>query len=170
MSHGVVADGYMTATDSYTGYMYVFGKGKSATTVTAPDVVIQKGSGVVIKGTVLDLSQAQPGTPCVSKESMTQQMEYLHLQRPIGGLWQNETTTGVPVLLTAVASDGTAIDLGTATTNGYSGVFSLAWTPPEVALTRSSPPSWATNPTAAQCQQPPYRWVQRQQHLNRNRK
>jgi hypothetical protein len=130
MSSGVIADGYMTATDIYTGYMYVFGKGQSATTVTAPDVVMPKGNGVVIKGTVLDLSTAQPGTPCVSQKSMTQQMEYLHLQRPIGGLWQNETITGVPVMLTAIDSNGTVIDLGTATTNGYSGVFSLAWTPP----------------------------------------
>jgi hypothetical protein len=131
MSHGAVADGYLTATDSYTGYMYVFGKGKSQTTVTAPDTVMPKGNGVVIKGAVLDLSPASPGTPCVSKESMTQQMEYLHLQRPIGGLWQNETVTGVPVMLTAIGSDGTYYDLGTATTNGYSGVFSKSWTPPE---------------------------------------
>lgn len=129
MSAGVIADGYMTATDSYMGYMYVFGKGKSATTVTAPDVVMPKGNGVVIKGTVLDLSPAQAGTPCVSEQSMTLQMEYLHLQRPIGGLWQNETITGVPVSLTAIGSDGTVIDIGTVTTNGYYGTFSAVWTP-----------------------------------------
>ena len=49
----------------------VFGKGLSATTVTTPDVVVPKGTGVVIKGTVLDLSPAQPNTPCVSKDSMS---------------------------------------------------------------------------------------------------
>jgi hypothetical protein len=130
MSAGVIADGYMTASDSNEGYMYVFGKGQSATTVTAPDVVMPKGNGVVIKGTVVDLSPAQPGTPCVSKESMTTQMEYLHLQRSIAGPWENETITGVPVALTAIGSDGSVFDLGTATSNGYSGVFSLAWTPP----------------------------------------
>ena len=74
-----IADGYMTL-GSRDGYMYVFGKGKSATTVTAPDTAVTKGNGIMIKGTVLDLSPAQPGTPCVSKESMTLQMEYLHLQ------------------------------------------------------------------------------------------
>ena len=110
--------------------MYVFGKGKSATAVTAPDVVVTKGNGVVIRGTVLDLSPAQPGTPCVSKDSMTTQMEYLHMQLPITGVLGNETITGVPVALTAIGSDGKVYDLGTATTNGYSGVFSLAWTPP----------------------------------------
>jgi len=86
MNYGVVADGYLVAANSWDGYQYVFGKGKSETTVTAPDIVISKGEGVVIKGTVLDMFPAQPGTPCVSKESMSLQMEYLHLQRPIGGI------------------------------------------------------------------------------------
>jgi hypothetical protein len=90
----------------YDGYLYWFGKGKSATTVTAPDIVVSKGTGVVIRGTVLDLSPAQPGTPCVSKDSMSTQMEYLHMQKPIDGMWHNLTMTGVPVALTAIGSDG----------------------------------------------------------------
>jgi hypothetical protein len=57
-------------------------------------------------------------------------MEYLHLQQPIGGIWNNETITGVPVSLTAISENDTVYDLGTAMTNGYSGVFSQAWTPP----------------------------------------
>jgi len=129
MSQGAIADGYMTASNSWDGYMYVFGKGKSATTVTAPDVVVSKGTGVVIKGTVMDQSPAQPDTPCVSKESMTTQMEYKHLQMPIDGLWHNETITGVPVSLTAIGSDGSFTDLGTVTTDGYYGTYSKTWTP-----------------------------------------
>jgi outer membrane protein assembly factor BamB len=127
---GPVADGYLFASDAYTGYMYVFGKGKSATTVSAPDIVVPKGSSVVIKGTVLDMSPAQLGTPAVSKESMTTQMEYLNLQIPIGGVWGNATITGVPVTLTAIGSDETLIDIGTVTTNGYYGTFSKSWIPP----------------------------------------
>jgi len=130
MSPGAVADGYLTASNAYDGYTYIIGKGKSATTVTAPDVVIPKGSGAVIKGTVLDLSPAQPGTPCVSKDSMATQMEYLHMQHPIDGVGHNIQMTGVPVVLTAIGSDGTVIDLGTATTNAYYGTFSKSWTPP----------------------------------------
>jgi outer membrane protein assembly factor BamB len=130
MSPGGVADGYLTAADSRDGYMYVFGKGKSATTVTAPDVAVPKGTGVVIKGSVLDQSPAQPGTPCVSKESMSLQMENLHLQMPVGGVWKNETITGVPVALTAIGSDGSVTDIGTVTTNGYYGTFNKEWTPP----------------------------------------
>jgi hypothetical protein len=131
LSYGAVADGYLVAANSWDGYMYVIGKGKSATTVTAPDVVVPLGTGVLIKGTVLDMSPAQPGNPAVSKESMSTQMEYLHLSMPQGGLFNNETITGVPVVLTAIGSDGTVIDMGIATTNGYSGAFSFAWTPPK---------------------------------------
>jgi hypothetical protein len=130
MSPGAVSDGYLTASNAYDGFMYVFGRGKTSTTVTAPDVIIAKGTGVVIKGTVLDMSLAQPGTPCVSKDSMSTQMEYLHMQRPIDGLDHNIQMTGVPVVLTAVGSDGTVIDLGTVTTNAYYGTFSKSWTPP----------------------------------------
>ena len=126
---GPIADGYLTIASS-DGYKYVFGKGQSATTVTAPDLVVPKGEGIVIKGTVLDMSPAQPGTPCVSKDSMKTWMEYLHIQQPIDGIWHNETITGVPVTLTAVGSDGSYIDIGTATTDGYYGTFSKTWTPP----------------------------------------
>ena len=130
MSPGAVADGYLEASSAYDGYNYYFGKGKSATTVTAPDVILPKGSGLVIKGTVLDLSPGQPGTPCVSAESMTTQMEYLHMQRPIDGLNHNVAMTGVPVFLTAIDSNGNSIDIGTVTTDAYYGTFSKSWTPP----------------------------------------
>ncbi|UCC58594.1 MAG: PQQ-binding-like beta-propeller repeat protein [Candidatus Bathyarchaeum sp.] len=131
MAFGAVADGYLTAANSWDGSQYVFGKGKSETTVTAPDAAVPKGTAITIKGTVLDMSPAQPGTPCVSKDSMTLQMEYLHLQRPIGGIWENETITGVPVTLTAMSEDGGYTDIGTATTNGYYGTFGYEWTPPD---------------------------------------
>jgi hypothetical protein len=91
---------------------------------------VPKGNGIVIKGTVLDLSPAQPDTPCVSKESMTTQMEYLHMQRPNDGIKHDTTITGVPVTLTAMSADGTYLDLGTVTTDGYYGTFSKTWTPP----------------------------------------
>jgi hypothetical protein len=110
--------------------MFVVGKGKSATTVTAPNTVIPKGNGIVIQGTVLDKSPAQPDTPCVSKDSMSTWMAYLHWQWPIDGFTHNETITGVPVSLTALASDGSSIDIGTVTTDGYYGTFSKTWAPP----------------------------------------
>jgi hypothetical protein len=84
----------------------------------------------VITGTVLDMSPAQPGTPCVSKESMALQMEHIHKQLPIDGIWHNETITGVPVTLTAMDANGTSYDIGTVTTNGYYGTFGIEWVPP----------------------------------------
>jgi len=129
MAPGAVADGYLTASNGYDGYMYVFGKGKSATTVTTPQTTVAKGTSVVIQGTVLDQSPAQPGTPCVSKDSMETYMAYLHLQHPVDGLTHNITVTGVPVLLLAVGSDGSVINIGT-TTSDVSGAFGYEWTPP----------------------------------------
>jgi len=128
---GAIVDGYLVHTNEYDGYMYVFGKGQSGTTVAAPDVAVPKGTAITIKGTVLDQSPAQPGTPCVSKESMTTQMEYLHMQQPIDGIKGDAIITGVPVTLTAVDSDDNWIDIGTVTTDGYYGAFGLAWTPSE---------------------------------------
>ncbi len=58
-------------------------------------------------------------------------MQYLHLQMPIDGIHHNVTITGVPVVLTALGPDGSHINIGTTTTNGYFGTFSYAWTPPE---------------------------------------
>jgi hypothetical protein len=131
MSPGAVAGGYLTASDSYDGYMYVFGKGKSETAVTAAPKAIAKGSQVVIEGTVLDLSPGQPGTPCVSKDSMATQMEYLHMQHPIAGLDGDAIITGVPVSLSAMDESGNHVVIGTTTTNGYFGTFGFEWTPPD---------------------------------------
>jgi hypothetical protein len=129
MDAGVIADGYMTAANTYDGYMYVFGMGKSATTVRAPDVSVPLGTAFMIKGTVLDMSPAQSGTPCVSQDSMATQMAYLHMQEPIAGIWGNETIYGVPVTLTAIDENGTYTNIATVATNGYAGDFSYAWTP-----------------------------------------
>jgi hypothetical protein len=126
---GSVADGYMAISDQYSGATWVFGKSKTATTVTAPDVSVPLGTAFTIKGTVIDLSPAQPNTPCVSKDSMTTQMEYLHMGMPIDGVWHNETITGVPVTLTAINENNTYINIGTVTTDGYYGTFEKAWTP-----------------------------------------
>ncbi len=126
---GPITDGYISLL-SGDGYQYVFGKGKSKTTVDSPDTAVPLGTTVLVKGTITDLSSAQPNTPCVSKDSMSTQMEYLHKQMPIDGIWHNETITGVPVALTAIASDGSSVDLGTVTSDGYYGTFEKAWKPP----------------------------------------
>jgi len=124
---GPISDGYMSisCTD---GYQYVFGRGQSTTTVTAPQTAVPAGTTMLIQGSVLDQSPAQPGTPCVSASSMTTMMEYLHKQQPIDGLWHNETITGVPVKILAIDSNGGVTELGTATSD-MSGKYQLTWTP-----------------------------------------
>jgi outer membrane protein assembly factor BamB len=143
MAPGAIADGYLTASNTYDGYMYVFGKGQSATTVTAPLTAVPLGTAMTIQGTVMDISpgdlgsttnpaarlDAKKSVPCVSKDSMSTEMEYLYMQHPINGIWHNLTITGVPVTLTAIGSNGTVIDIGSTTTNGYYGTFGYAWTP-----------------------------------------
>ena len=129
-SPGGIADGYLTASDSYDGYMYVFGKGQSKTTVQAPLTQIAQGQGILIQGTVLDQSPAQPGAACVSKDSMTVYMEYLHKQKPIPNGYVVE---GVPVSLLAIGENGATTEIGTVTSD-ISGTFKAEWTPPNEGL------------------------------------
>ncbi len=124
MSAGAVADGYLAASNCYDGYMYVFGKGKSATTIEAPLTTITQGQSVVLKGTVLDMSPGQSGTPCVSAESMAGWMEYLHMQKSIPA-----SVTGVPVSLDALDSNGNWQHIGDVTTDGLTGTFGFIWEP-----------------------------------------
>jgi hypothetical protein len=125
------AFGYMVAANRNDGYTYCFGKGKSETTVSGPQTAVPLGTAMAITGSVLDMSPAQPGTPCVSVESMETQMEYLHMQMPIDGVAHDQTITGVPVTLTAIDSDGFSYNIGTVTTSGYHGTFGKSWTPPK---------------------------------------
>lgn len=127
-SLGVIADGYLIAGSLYDGYAYCYGRGQSSTSLTTLGSSVN-GSSVLIQGKVLDQSPAQPETPCVSAASMATQMEYLHMQQPLAGLFGNATITGVPVTLMATDPNGNTITIGTTTTNGYYGTFSFAWTP-----------------------------------------
>ncbi len=123
MRNPAIADGILTALNSYDGQVYTFGKGPSATTVSSPDIGVSLGTGVMIKGTVTDQSPGQKGTPAIADESMTAWMEYLYMQKPIPG-----DAKGVQVKLSAVGPDGSTVDIGTATSD-MSGNFGFAWTP-----------------------------------------
>lgn len=125
MSPSVVHDGYLTAGSQYDGSMYVFGKGQSATTVSAPLTAVTQGQSVMITGTVTDQSPAQPGAACVSKESMTTWMQYLHMQRPIPAGY---TVIGVPVSINTLDPNGNWVHVADVTTDA-SGTFSYMFTP-----------------------------------------
>jgi outer membrane protein assembly factor BamB len=123
-----LADGVLVGVDSYTGQLIGFGKGKTETAISVTASQISKGEWVGVTGTVMDMSPAQPGTPAVSKDSMTAWMEHLHWNRPAP-----TNTTGVIVKLASIGSDGTAIAIGQ-TTSDADGHFSFKWTPPNEDL------------------------------------
>jgi hypothetical protein len=104
--------------------MYVFGKGKSQTTIEAPKTTITLGQSIVLTGTVFDQSPGQTGTACVSQESMTKWMEYLHMQHEIPS-----DVKGVKVSLDTLDPNGNFVHIGDVTTDGYSGTFGFTWEP-----------------------------------------
>ena len=125
---GPVADGYLAAGNSYDANMYVFGKGTSETTVSCPQTAITAETNAIISGSVLDQSPGQPGTPCISDDSMNTYMEYLHGQQPIDGPYHNITVTGVPISIDSVDPNGNPVHIGN-TMSDMSGTFSYTWTP-----------------------------------------
>jgi len=125
---GAVADGYLTYDNKYDGYMYVFGKGPSQTTVSAPQTAITAGETAIISGTILDQSPAQQGSACVSKDSMSTYMEFLHMQRPIDGFFHNVTVTGVPVSIDVIDPNNNFFHLDTVTSD-EKGNFGYSWNP-----------------------------------------
>jgi hypothetical protein len=122
------SDGYLVTSSNYDGKVYVLGKGPSATTVSVPQVGIADNTPVMISGTVLDQSPNQPGTPCISDASMSTWMDYLNMQMPIGGIYNNITIYGVPVTLYAVNPNGALVTLGTVNST-EAGTYSFEWTP-----------------------------------------
>ncbi len=123
MVAGAVADGYITADNRYDGYMYVFGKGKTETTISVPQVAITSGTSAIISGTIFDMSPAQEGTACVSAESMTEWMEYLHMQGSIP-----TDVTGVPISIDTIDPNGNPFHIADVTSD-MSGQYKYTWTP-----------------------------------------
>jgi len=130
-----VADGYLVYLNTYDMQIYCIGKGPSATTVSVAPEGVAKGSTVLVRGTVSDVSAGakklisdgkRAAVGAVSDESMGPWMEYLYMQKP-----KPEDTTGVNVKLTAVnCESGSQYDIGTAVTDG-NGNYGYSWMPPD---------------------------------------
>ena len=118
-----IADGCIVAGNGYDNRLYVYGKGPSTTTVTAPDTVVSFGSGVMIRGSVTDQSPGAKGTPAISDESMDSWMDYLYMKQamPVDAI-------GVTVKLSTYDPNGNYQDIG-ATTVDTNGNFGMSWTP-----------------------------------------
>ena len=128
-----IADGQYTAFNGYDGRVYSFGKGASATSISAGPKTSTFGESVLIEGTVTDLSTGTQdyrqtarfpnGVPAVSDESMSEWMEYVYMQQP-----KPTNAKGVEVTLDVLDSNGNYRPIGTTTTN-TNGFYSFNWTP-----------------------------------------
>ncbi len=128
-----ISDGIMTTLNAYDNQLYAWGKGPTVTKVTAPQAAINLGSSIVIAGTVMDISAGASqevsaarfpnGLPCVSEASQQAFMEYVYMQQP-----RPSNTTGVPVSIDVIDSNGNYRNIGTATSDA-TGTFSFQWTP-----------------------------------------
>jgi len=124
-----VADGCLVYLNAYDMQLYCFGKGPSATSVTAQN----DGGSILIRGTVIDTAagtkQAQQiarfpnGVPAVSDDSLDAWMEYVYTQKPFP-----TNTTGVSVALDAIDPNGNLVHIGD-TSSDANGFYSLTVDP-----------------------------------------
>jgi hypothetical protein len=130
-----MADGILVGLNYYDMQLYAFGKGPSATTVSAPQTVPSLGSSVTITGTVTDQSTSGrrntngildfvlKGTPAISDEDQSAWMEYMFMQQPIPA-----NAKGVEVTLDAIDPNNNYIHIGTVTSD-MNGNYGYAFTP-----------------------------------------
>ncbi len=128
-----MGDGIIATMDTYNQMIYAIGKGPTSTTVTAPDIGVQPGTSVTIKGKVMDVSPGTiddpiklrfpNGVPAVSDDSISDWMLYVYKQfaRPTNA-------TGVEVTISVLDSNGNYRNIGT-TTSSADGFFSYSWMP-----------------------------------------
>ncbi len=129
----IIGDSIIAALDTYDQRIYAIGKGPTALTVNAPDVSVESGKSVVIRGSVTDISAGTSdyaiaarfpnGVPAVSDESQTPWMLYVYknFERPTNA-------TGVSIELSVVDANGNYRSIGTTTSNA-DGFFSYNWKP-----------------------------------------
>lgn len=130
---GAIGDGYLISWNSFDNQIYSFGKGPTATTVTASPAVSVHNNSVLVTGTVIDTAAGTTqdeqaarfpnGVPAVSEDSMEAWMEYVYQQ-------QNKPTnaTGVKVTISVFDPNGNVYEVGT-TTSDTNGFYKLAFTP-----------------------------------------
>ena len=127
------ADGMMVQWNSFDKQIYTFGKGQTATTISASPKVLVEGDSVLIEGLVTDespgtkdsdrIARFPNGVPAIADESMSPWMEYVYMQQP-----KPTDATGVEVTLTVLDPNGNVYDVATATSD-VDGFFKTSFTP-----------------------------------------
>jgi hypothetical protein len=130
-----ISDGILVAGNSIDNMIYAYGKGPSATTVTASPEISVHGNSVMIKGTVTDQSPngrrntndlldfTLKGTPAISDEDMSAWMQYKFMQQAYPA-----DAKGVEVSLDTIDPNGNSVHIGT-TTSDITGAYSYTFTP-----------------------------------------
>jgi hypothetical protein len=118
-----IADGFLVGVNFYDNQIYCYGKGPSATTVTASPKISVHGSSVLIEGSVTDQSPSTKGTPAISDADQEAWMEYIYAKQEMP-----KNATGVEVSLDTLDPNGNFVHIETATSD-ESGLFSYKWTP-----------------------------------------
>jgi hypothetical protein len=128
-----VADGYLVMPNAYDNQLYAYGKGPSATTVSASPKVTVHGDSVLVEGMVTDESAGTKntdrvarfpnGVPAMSDESMSPWMEFVYMQQP-----KPTNATGVKVTISVFDPNNNCYDVAT-TTSDAEGFFSTVFTP-----------------------------------------
>lgn len=126
-----LADGILLMPNAYDNQLYAFGKGLSATTVSAPEATQPLNKEILVQGTVTDQSPGETclgipaaGTPAIADDFMDAWMEYLYMQQP-----KPTNATGVEVTITVIDPNANCYDVATAISN-IDGFYSATFTPP----------------------------------------
>ncbi|MBN1245312.1 PQQ-like beta-propeller repeat protein [Candidatus Bathyarchaeota archaeon] len=134
-SNIMMADGILVGLNFFDNQLYAFGKGPSATTVTASPEVSVHGSSVMVKGTVTDQSEfgrrdisnslqfSLKGTPAISDDDMAVWMEYMFMQQA-----KPADAKGVEVVLTVMDPNSNVYEIGR-TTSDVTGAFGFEFEP-----------------------------------------
>jgi outer membrane protein assembly factor BamB len=132
-SEAIMGDSVIAIANTYDQQIYTMGKGPSAMTVEAPMADITLGSGLVIRGTVTDVSPGTTqtslklrfpyGVPAMSDDSQGDWMKYVYVQFP-----RPTNVTGVEVTLTVLDANNNFREIGKTTSNS-DGLFTFNWIP-----------------------------------------
>jgi hypothetical protein len=131
--NGIIGDSIIATMDTYDQRIYAIGKGPTALTAAAPDVSVEFGKTVVIKGSVTDISPGTQtdsikmrfpnGVPVVSDASQSQWMLYVYKQFECP-----TNASGVPLTFSVLDANGNYRVVGT-TTSDLTGAYRFSWKP-----------------------------------------